>query len=450
MTATLAPPHPDVETALDSARQLVALGVPVFVAPLDPSQPTGYRIPSGWQHTEPDESAVNAWRPGDALCAVMGRELDLIDHDPRNDSGVDPVATLVAAGELPEVVAQASTPSGGSHRFVRSMGVGGSTNVLPGLDVKAGLPDGSGRGFAWIAPTERVSKATGEITPYVWTQPPPSSLDSYPRHSRQALAFARRVREARREVSAPAPATGATSTSAGAYATASAPRNEHTGPIPEGARHDALVSYAGWLRKRGVGLDLAEKLMLQRLADCAQPPAARFPVTEGEALKELHDVYRRYEGGTPDLEPVDVAPVEVDENGNRVNPLDADTLDEDEIEALPDRDPLVEGLLDRGTYVVIYAEPKAGKSLFALDLAEHVARGIPWNGHECQQESVLWVAAEGSGSMRIRQPAWRKAREQGKSGRFSMVRRAVPLDSPQAIADLADLEAYSRRLVDLV
>lgn len=437
MTAPLAPPHPDTVAALDAARNLIRSRVPVFVAPPRPDAPPNklpFHLPNDWQLTEPDEGALDAWQPGWAVCAVMGQGLDLLDFDPRNAGGTDPLATLTAAGELPEVVARASTPSGGEHLFVRSMGVGTpKSNLIPGFDVKAGLSNREGRGFAFIAPTERASKVTGDIRPYVWTTPPPPSLDAYPPYSLEALALARRVRAARREL--PAPEAGSAPPDAGgAYTAASVPRNEHTGPIPEGSRHTAVLSYAGHLRSQGVPLADAERAMLSRLADCAQPPEARSRFTPAEAFDTLRDAYGRYAGGTPDLEPV-----EVDEDGQRINPLDADTLDEDQIEALPDREPLITGLLDRGTYVVIYAEPKAGKSLFALDLAECVARGIPWNGHECQQESVLWVAAEGSGSMRIRQPAWRKAREQGKSGRFSMVRRAVPLDDPRAMADLVDI-----------
>lgn len=433
---------PDVSRAaaadLAAARNLIRAGVPVFRAPAAPGTGLGCRLPAGWQHTEPDEALLDAWRPGDALCAVMGRGLDLIDHDPRGDGGVDPLETLRAAGELPEVIAEAASPSGGRHLFVRSTGVGSRDDLLPGLDVKAGKPNGDGRGFAFLAPTERASKVTGKIRPYRWTQAPPASLDAFPAYTEPAKALAIRVRKARGELPTSgvsgAPTDGAALSVVEALADASRHRREHTGPIPEGSRHSALVSYAGYLRTRGVGLDLAERLMLTRLADCEQPPKACTPVTKSEALGKLRDAYARYSGGVPDLQPI-----ELDESGAPVNPLDVDVLDEDQIEALPDREPLIDALIDRGTYVVIYAEPKAGKSLFALDLAECVAHGIAWNGRECQQESVLWVAAEGSGSMRIRQPAWRKSRGVGKSGRFSMVRRAVPLDDPVAIAHLADL-----------
>jgi len=443
--APVTPLRPEVDRGLDAARTLAALGVPVFVAPAWPDAPrdkTPFRLPPGWERTEPDAAAVDTWRPGDALCAVMGHVVDLLDFDPRSAGETDPLATLTAAGEVPDVLARADSPSGGEHLFVRSMGTRSRDDLLPGLDVKAGAPNGQGRGFAFLAPTEKASKITGEIVAYRWTQPPPASLDPFPPFTGPAVALSLRIRRALREVAADPtdPGTAGTSTPAAAlYGSVGtgAGLAEHRGPIPEGRRHSALISYAGYLRRRGVGLDLAETLMMHRLADCAQPPLARYPVTPDEALSKLRDAYGRYAAGTPDLDPA--VEVVLDGDGRPVNPLDVDVLDEDGIEALPEREPLIEGVLDRGTYAVLYAEPKAGKSFLALDWAESVARGIDWNGRACQSGNVLWIAAEGAGSMRIRQPAWRKARGHGKSGRFAMVRRSVPLDSPGEVAHLADL-----------
>jgi Protein of unknown function (DUF3631) len=51
------------------------------------------------------------------------------------------------------------------------MGVGSRDDVLPGIDVKAGVDDAS-RGFAFIAPTVRVSKTTGERVAYRWIRRP--------------------------------------------------------------------------------------------------------------------------------------------------------------------------------------------------------------------------------------------------------------------------------------
>lgn len=447
MTATLtktssAPPHPDTVAALASARDLIRCGVPVFVAkpagdPSGGSGGTGFWLPNDWQLTEPNEAVLDGWRPGYALCAVMGQGLDLVDHDPRSEKGVDPIDALVAAGELPEVVAQASTPSGGSHRFVRSMGVATpKSGVLPGLDVKAGLPDGSSRGFAFIAPTERVSKATGQPGTYVWTQPPPSSLDSYPVHSDPALALARRIREAKAGPVAPGVGS-APPTSADAYATAAVDRAKHKGPIPEGTRHDTLVSYAGWLRALAVPLDLAEILMLVRLRDCAQPPEASSPVTEAEALRELRDVYRRYEGGTPDL-----APVEVDEHGNRVNPLREHLLDETGVMAMQRPECLIEGTLDRGTVTVVSARFGAFKSFLLLDWLLSVAYGVPWHGRNVVQGPVLYVVAEGAWGQGERVRSWKA--EHGITeigGNFNLLRVPVQLGESEQVDLLCELVA---------
>lgn len=170
----------DTREALEVAEQLVAAGVPVFVArpafsggERDWKGGTGgcgYHLPSGWQNTRPDPAIVESWRPGDALCAVMGHGLDLLDIDPRN-GGDGSQAALQARGLWPRAYAVASTPSGGFHELIASIGVRSRDSVLPGLDVKAG-EGGKGHGFAFIAPTEKLSKSTGEIGKYAWITAP--------------------------------------------------------------------------------------------------------------------------------------------------------------------------------------------------------------------------------------------------------------------------------------
>jgi hypothetical protein len=159
--------------ALDVARALAAAGIPVFCAYADPDgrtdsgRATGYTLPKRWQTTTANPAYVNAWKPGMALCAVMGHGLDLVDADPRNGGDLAALGAI-----LPEVLALAASPSGGEHAFVNSMGVGSHDNVLPGIDVKAGHGDDASRGFAFIAPTVRKSKVTGEPAAYRWTKPP--------------------------------------------------------------------------------------------------------------------------------------------------------------------------------------------------------------------------------------------------------------------------------------
>lgn len=86
---------PEEERALDIARTLIRAGVPVFAArpngegeawcPQGGHQGTGYWFPTGWDRTVATEHWLDptarsferkAWRPGWALCAVMGHMVD--------------------------------------------------------------------------------------------------------------------------------------------------------------------------------------------------------------------------------------------------------------------------------------------------------------------------------------------------------------------------------------
>jgi hypothetical protein len=156
----------DVDQALAVARDLVALGMPMFLAQPDPAEPTGYRLPFGWQQVTPDPTVVDAWRPGMALCAVTGHVLDVIDLDPR--SGGEMTADVAGV----PVMALANTPSGGTHRFVLPTGVASRGGAWPGVDIKAGGPDGNGRGFVFLAPTVRTSKVDGQPRQYRWEKTP--------------------------------------------------------------------------------------------------------------------------------------------------------------------------------------------------------------------------------------------------------------------------------------
>jgi len=167
----------DQYDGLEIARTLAAGGVPIFL--LDPARTggrwdpeggtngCGYWIPKGWQQTDPDPAVLDRWADGMAVAAVMGHVLDLVDVDPRNGGTAAAVKPY-----LPAVQGIAGTPSGGWHAFVRSLGVRSRDDVLPGIDVKAGTPDGKGRGFAWIAPTVRRPKQGGDPQPYRWRRVP--------------------------------------------------------------------------------------------------------------------------------------------------------------------------------------------------------------------------------------------------------------------------------------
>lgn len=311
MSAEASPPTPppsgpdltdEQRVALEAARCLARAGVPIFVAPPISSDPTGFGLPKRWQDTRPGEhslAAVDRWRPGWALAAVMGHVVDALDVDPRH-GGEATVYALMAEGAWPECVAVQRTPSGGWHAFVPTLGVGSRDGVRPGLDVKGGRTDGTGRGFVFLAPTERVSKADGELRAYSWDTLP-DELDDLAGFAASAQwhALAEVVRSALERRPAPSSSTGGTVLDLDEAREA----REHTGPIPDGERHAALVSYAGRLRARGLSYDEAEILYLRRWGDCAQPPAAKYPVTRDEALDKLRDVFGRYDAPPPRADP---------------------------------------------------------------------------------------------------------------------------------------------------
>lgn len=154
-------PEPEVAAALDAARHLVAHGVPVFVAKWDDSR-GDYVPPLRWQLTEPNPEVIDAWRPGDALCAVSGCGADVIDIDPRNGGSL-----AALDGMMPTTYGTARTPSGGTHEFIATLGVPKGT-PFAGVDVQSGDPEGQGRGFVFLAPTVRRSRLTGELVAYRW------------------------------------------------------------------------------------------------------------------------------------------------------------------------------------------------------------------------------------------------------------------------------------------
>jgi hypothetical protein len=226
---------------LDIARALAAARVPLFLAHPDPIAKTGYRPPPRWEQTEPDPTVVDQWRPGLALCAVMGCGLDLVDIDPRNGGDV-----AALNGATPRVYGVAATPSGGTHLFIASLRAGSRDNIFPGIDVKGGLPDGSGRGFAFLAPTVRTSVVTGEPTAYRWLQAP--DLTALDPTDESGAALANHIRDLR--------ASSGGMRSVGGpdwWQSFLAAREPHSVPAAERAITAKLTEVATWTPQTGSG-----------------------------------------------------------------------------------------------------------------------------------------------------------------------------------------------------
>lgn len=134
---------------LDFARGLIDAGMPVFVAPANGE---GFSFPGSWQTSQCTPRVLDAWKPGDALCAVTGVSLDVLDVDPRHGGDLT-LARWRRDGLLPKVYAEVGTPGGGVHLYVARLRIPKTSEG--GIDVQAGDDTGRGRGFVFIPPTVR-------------------------------------------------------------------------------------------------------------------------------------------------------------------------------------------------------------------------------------------------------------------------------------------------------
>ena len=140
---------------LEGAAHLAHHGVPIAV--LRPAR-RGYNLGefafANRKSALPDCRVLSAFTPGDALIALTGQGIDVIDVDERN-GGLGTFEEL--KDSVGEVVAQVSTPSGSFHLYVATTGhptirVGGidylaegSLVYLPGTR----RPKYNGKGYSW-------------------------------------------------------------------------------------------------------------------------------------------------------------------------------------------------------------------------------------------------------------------------------------------------------------
>jgi RecA-family ATPase len=101
-------------------------------------------------------------------------------------------------------------------------------------------------------------------------------------------------------------------------------------------------------------------------------------------------------------------------------------LGQDDIEKLPDPEPLIEHILDHGTVGMLSGYTQTAKSFLALDWALCVAHGVDWNEHEAGQGNVIYVAAEDGAGLKYRTRAWRDHRGVSE-GKIRYIIQAVNL-----------------------
>ena len=105
---------------------------------------------------------------------------------------------------------------------------------------------------------------------------------------------------------------------------------------------------------------------------------------------------------------------------------------------------LIEGLMPSTGLHVLYGAPGTGKSFLALNVALHVAAGLPWAGCRTRAGGVVYVAAEGGSNFRNRVVAAK--RDLGLSDvPFWLVTKAPRLGGPGFKSEVDELVAAIRR-----
>lgn len=447
--------------ALEIARGLIRAGVAVFAAPPcptgcpghtdrygvhhdHPGGPGEYHLPGYWQKTVPSEVNLEKWQPGWALAAVGGRAADFLDLDPRNGSNSSE-AELRLAGQFPMTFGQQRTPSGGAHFLIAATGERKSTKFMPGVDLQSGAPDGEGRGFIWIAPTVRRSKDpsdAGELRRYEWVEAPDlEALEEYGQTARDSCEGIIARIHARRE--APRVRENTVSTSV----TADDPflsASQVAGLTPGGDRSFTLKEAQDFVRPSLLKLQEAQIGEIEELCNIAAATLSHFvpafwdaetafallssslaetaydpngpskwsvdkfrPVLDGR--RPPLDPWRatvRPEVAAPPLAAVEIAPGE--ELLDTYERLKRKLVTAEDLSQRPAPAPLVHDLLNLNTEAWMIGAPGSLKSFVAMDIAGHVAKGIPWHGYRTERRDVLYIAAEGEHGMVLRTRAWIK------------------------------------------
>jgi hypothetical protein len=445
--------------ALKIAARLIDAGVPIFAAAPNPDRPGEYYLPRQWEKTIPSHTWLEKWRPGWALAAVGGHVADFLDFDPRN-GGDQSRVELEIQGQMPRSFGTQATPSGGTHEIISPTGIRKSTGFMPGVDLQAGAGDGEGRGFIYIAPTVRPSKAPetlGQLIPYVWIREPDmeylqefsaggdTSLEGILDRVHAARGAGSGTRQEQTTQSGGSQLFSSLAGETRAFTMAeaqefciphlSALEDAQIGEIEERAnRAAATLSHfvpSHW------DADFAYSVLLTALAKTAYDPSHPASGWTAEKFKPVLD------GRRPPLdnwkaeyraESVD----EVTSEPSAVDALLAEMKRPSEIRLQPPPRMLVEKHLTLDSEAWVIGAPGSKKSFVVLDLAAHIAEGRAWQGLKVTQGRVVMIVAEGAGGMGPRLKAWEAQNGRPVSEEIWILPRPVQASNLGAWATLRD------------
>lgn len=155
-----------------------------------------------------------------------------------------------------------------------------------------------------------------------------------------------------------------------------------------GAKYDPHVMRAHWKSfKTGHGITYGTVMHLAKQDGFQR---AYNPITTYQAQTPTQTQATQEEQFDPETGEVIEQP-RVAPQGAKVLPL----VYASDITPVTDTRDFVEGLLSDNEFSVIYGQSNCGKTFFMLDLAMHVALGLPWRDRQVEQGGVIYAALEG-------------------------------------------------------
>jgi hypothetical protein len=163
--------------------------------------------------------------------------------------------------------------------------------------------------------------------------------------------------------------------------------------LKEAVIRNAASECAGYVRS-----GFSKQIVVDRL--CAEP------VPTGLNIEDLIDGHTTMTTNTVTT----TTAMTAEDTAQTTKPLDQTRLRPilwSDLDKLPKREALVEGLLDCAALSVVFGPSGCGKTFFALDLVAHIAVGRPWRDRTVLKGAVVYVAAEGGHGILDRLTAFR-------------------------------------------
>jgi len=111
-----------------------------------------------------------------------------------------------------------------------------------------------------------------------------------------------------------------------------------------------------------------------------------------------------------------------DNNNFLKNDISIYNLNEIEIEK---NDWVIKNLIGYNKLTSIFGDPGSGKSFYCIDMALSIANNLNFYGNKVKRNKVLYVAAEGASTIKLRAIAWSKNKKIKNSNNFNIITKPL-------------------------